>query len=204
MQLLKSGNSKLKRDGIYSFSLPAYRSASGKLVCIGAKNCIKGCYARTGFFRMSSVQKSYEKNLFLSEHKDFTPLMIRECLVKKPKFVRIHASGDFYSLTYLKKWVTIAQNCPETQFYAYTKAIPLFKKVSLPANFTVIFSEGGKYDSQIERQSDRHARVFPSLDSLKKSGYADTTKNDINAIGKNHRIGLVYHGGKNNAWTTVQ
>ena len=202
--LLKTGNAKLKRDGIYSFSLPAYKSACGKIICIGAKDCIEGCYARTGFFKMSSVQKSYENNLTQTESKYFVGLVSRECIVKKIKLVRIHASGDFYSLAYLKKWIEIAQLCPNTHFYAYTKALPLFKKVELPFNLTIIFSEGGKYDALIDRSKDRHARVFPSLSALKRSGYANTTKNDINAIGKNNRIGLVYHGGKNKAWSTVQ
>jgi hypothetical protein len=203
MNLLSASNSKLKRDGIYAFSIPAYRSESGKLTCPGAKDCINGCYARGGFFLMPSVRKAYERNLQLTQSKDFVGLMVREIKVKQVKIVRIHASGDFYSKGYLASWLKIMVQCPDVKFYAYTKMIPLFRGLgfALPDNFTVIFSEGGKYDAMIS-DHDRHARVFQTRRDMIAAGYADTTTNDIRAMGKNPKIGLVYHGAKAKAWNT--
>lgn len=203
MEFLSASNSKLKRDGIWSFSIPAYKSESGKVTCPGAKDCIQGCYARGGFFLVPSVRKAYERNLKATQSKDFVGLMVREIKVKKPKIVRIHASGDFYSKGYLSSWLKVVLQCPDVKFYAYTKMVPLFKGLgfALPVNFTVIFSEGGKWDAMIS-EHDRHARVFQNHADMVAAGYADTTTNDINAMGINPRIGLVYHGAKSKAWST--
>ena len=44
-------------------------------------------------------------------------------LIVKAKFkvVRIHESGDFYSIEYVEKWDNIAKQLPQVKFYAYTK-----------------------------------------------------------------------------------
>jgi hypothetical protein len=49
---------------------------------------------------------------------------------------------------------------------------------------------------------DRHARVFQNRADMIAAGYQDTTTNDINAMGDNPKIGLVYHGAKSKAWNT--
>jgi hypothetical protein len=71
-----------------------------------------------------------------------------------------------------------------------------------PKNFTVIYSEGGKQDGLINPDYDRHARIFPDLKSLKAAGYADTHLIDLPAMGKNPKIGLIYHGAKTKTFTT--
>lgn len=194
--MLSFANTKLKRDGIASFSLPAGKT------CPGAGECAKGCYAMAGFFLMPSVRKAYQANWDATKLPDFADKMSAEIQKTRAKIVRIHASGDFYSLAYLNKWLAIVQANPSVRFYAYTKMIPLFRGRPIPANFTVIFSEGGKWDSQIDKATDRHARVFETLKNLKASGYQDTTKNDRHAMGKNPRIGLVFHGAASRKWTT--
>jgi hypothetical protein len=194
--MLSFANTKLKRDGIASFSLPAGKT------CPGKGECAKGCYAMSGFFLMPSVKKAYEANWAATNSDTFVAEMVSEIIKKKALVIRIHASGDFYSLIYLNKWLAIVQACPSVKFYAYTKMIPLFRGRPLPDNFTVIFSEGGKWDDQIDTASDRHARVFPTLAALKRAKYADVTTNDIRATGKNPRIGLVYHGSELKAWAT--
>lgn len=196
--MLSFANTKLKRDGIASFSIPAGKT------CPGAGECAKGCYAMSGFFLMPSVQKAYEKNWAATKSDTFVQDMSAEIVKTKAKVIRIHASGDFYSLAYLNKWLAIVQTNPSVRFYAYTKMIPLFRGRPLPANFTVIFSEGGKWDDQIDTATDRHARVFATMAALRRARYADVTTNDIKATGKNPRIGLVYHGGKAKAWTTEE
>lgn len=198
-----STNSKLKRDGIFSFGIPAYKSTTGMLTCPAALTCIKGCYARNGTYNFSSVKNAQEKRLELTKDKElFIAVIDTELRKKKVKILRIHDSGDFYSKAYLDTWLAIIELNPNVRFYAYTKMIPLFKGLKLPANFTVIYSEGGKYDAQIDTANDRHSRVFSSIDALKSENYANTTQNDINAIGDNKRIGLVYHGVKSKEWST--
>lgn len=198
-----STNTKLKRDGIFSFGIPAYKSATGLITCPGALSCIKGCYARNGLYLMPSVKKSQEARLALTKDTElFIAVIDTELRKRKVKTLRIHDCGDFYSAEYRDAWFKIMGYSPTIRFYAYTKNIPLFSGVKLPANFTLIFSEGGKFDSTI-KPTDRHSRVFSSLRDLKQAGYANTTEHDKNAYGKNHKIGLVYHGGKAKAWKTA-
>lgn len=198
-----STNSKLKQSGILSWGIPAARSQSGKLTCIGAKDCLEGCYARQGFYVMPSVRKAQEERLTLSETPDFVHTIHYEIRRRNPKVIRIHDSGDFYSREYLNKWLAIVAMNPEVTFYAYTKAIPLFTGVTLPSNFKVIFSEGGKYDWMIDQDKHRHSRVFPSLKALRAAGYVNSSKVDTPAFkSKNHRIGLIYHGHASKEWST--
>ena len=207
MQYLKSylsTNSKLKRDGIYSFGIPAYKSKTGLVTCPAASKCIKGCYARNGLYNMPSVSKAQEARLALALDSElFIAVMDTEIRKRKVRVCRIHDSGDFFSAEYRDAWFAIMGYNPNVRFYAYTKNIPLFHGITLPSNFTLIYSEGGKYDSAIDRHSQRHSRVFESIEALKAAGYVDTTEHDKNAYeSENHRIGLVYHGSKGKQWTT--
>jgi Gene product 88 len=59
---------------------------------------------------------------------------------------RPHPIGDLYDQKYIKKWIAIARQCPETQFWCYTRSrrIPellpaLVELASLP-NFHLWFS----------------------------------------------------------------
>lgn len=204
--MLSFGNSKLKKDGIASFSLPAGKS------CPMAGECLKGCYAMQGFFLMPSVKKAYSKNFELAKKPEkFWSAMSAEIRKVKPKIIRIHASGDFFNVRYFMAWVRLAQSYPSVKFYAYTKMVLMVKSIKQefiqsgtpwPDNFTIIFSEGGKQDAMISPNNDRHSRVFESLDDLKSAGYADVTTHDTGAMGPNHKIGLVYHGAKSKKWST--
>jgi hypothetical protein len=117
--------------------------------------------------------------------------------------IRIHDSGDFYSMEYIRKWLEIIHRNADVQFYAYTKQVPIFRRLELPINFTVIYSEGGLADDRINTATDRHSRVFSSLDELHAAGYDDATEDDSVAWrSTTGRIGLVYHGYKSKQWTT--
>lgn len=199
-----STNTKLKRDGIFSFGIPAYKSSTGLITCPGALSCIKGCYARNGLYLMPSVKKSQEARLELTRDSElFIAVIDTELRKRKVRVLRIHDSGDFYSEAYRDSWFTIMRLNPGIKFYAYTKNLPLFHMVKLPVNFTLIASEGGKYDNRINVETNRHSRVFDSLEALKAAGYVDTTENDRHAYESNSkRIGLVYHGSNSKAWKT--
>jgi hypothetical protein len=140
------------------------------------------------------VRRAYEWRLEQSLLDDFSPLMISEIQKQKADRVRVHDSGDFYSIAYMRKWIEIAKRLPNVEFYAYTKAVAWAKSLQWPANWTLIFSFGGAQDSLIDTEHDRHSKVFGAVDELKASGYADAHKQDDVAVGPNPRIGLVYHG----------
>ncbi len=204
---LLTQNAKMKKTSkenkakIFNFSIPAYKTRSGKITCPFADSCVKYCYAQKGnYTRFPVVQQLMEQKYKISKTNSFIPLMNEEIRKKKATYVRIHDSGDFYSIAYLNKWVTIANDNKEVIFYAYTKSIPFFKgakagkpTIKIPSNLKIIFSEGSKRDILINNNKDRHARIFKSKELLNAAGYIDASTNDLKAITSNKKVGLVYH-----------
>ena len=197
---LLTQNAKLKKTSIenkmrvMNFSLPAYKTITGKTVCPFAKDCIKYCYAQKGNYRYPSVIKGLNNRYELSKTADFVPKMNATIILERPTHVRIHDSGDFYSIAYLNKWIDIAKANTNVIFYAYTKSIKFFVDgLLLPKNLKIIFSEGSKTDNLINTSKHRHARIFKSKELLNASGYIDASNNDLKAITSNKKVGLVYH-----------
>jgi hypothetical protein len=199
MKLLTQ-NAKLKKTSIenkmrvMNFSLPAYKTITGKTVCPFAKDCVKYCYAQKGNYRYPSVIKGLNNRYELSKTADFVPKMNATIILERPTHVRIHDSGDFYSPQYLNKWISIATQNTNVIFYAYTKSIKFFVNgLLLPKNLKIIFSEGSKTDNLINVNKHRHARIFKSKELLQAAGYIDASDNDLQAITDNKKVGLVYH-----------
>lgn len=129
-RLFTKGNSKLSK-AVLTWSIPA-----GMQVC--AREC-KGCYALKEQRRWTTVLKARDKRWELSKTDKFVPLAVAELQKYGKNFVRVHASGEFYSQEYVDKWVDIAQQCPDLIFYAYTKRMKDFdftKMLALP-NFVL-------------------------------------------------------------------
>ena len=84
---------------------------------------------------------------------------------------------------------------PEVTFYAYTKSKMLFDEFDfLPSNFTIIYSLGSRFDNLINTSTDRHSKIFYSMEEMQKQGYIDASNNDLEAINpKNNKIGLLIH-----------
>jgi hypothetical protein len=199
---LLTQNSKLKKTSkqigkrVFNFGIPAYKSASGKLTCPMALECVKFCYAKKGAYIWSNVKPAFEKRYELTKTTEFEGVMISEINKKKADFVRIHDSGDFYSKKYLDKWLYIAAVMPHVKFYAYTNMVEMFKNIKLPNNFDVIYSNSGKQKHLIDRTIDRHTEIFKSEDELIAAGYANASENDLNAtkwFNTTNKVGLIYH-----------
>ena len=198
---LLTQNAKMKKTSIknnariFNFSIPAYKTKSGKSTCPFAGGCQKFCYAQKGnYTRFPIVQELMEQKYKISKTNNFITLMNEEIKKKKATHVRIHDSGDFYSTEYLNKWVQIANDNKEVIFYAYTKSIKFFVNgLLLPKNLKIIFSEGSKTDNLIDVDKHRHARIFKTVEELNASGYIDASNNDLKAITDNKKVGLVYH-----------
>ena len=198
---LLTQNTKMKKTSkenntkIFNFSIPAYKTKSGKITCPFAKDCIKYCYAQKGnYTRFPIIQQLMEKKYELSKTENFINLMNKEIKKKKAKYIRIHDSGDFYSIKYLNKWIQIAKDNKNVIFYAYTKSIKFFiNGLKLPKNLKIIFSEGSKTDNLINTKKHRHARIFKDIKTLLNAGYIDASNNDLKAITSNKKVGLIYH-----------
>jgi len=194
-------NSKIKKSvkRTFNFGIPAYQSSTGLKTCPNAGACAKGCYALAGAYRFSNVAQAFERRLAATQDDAFVDQMLADIDKQRAERIRIHDSGDFYNEEYLDRWLRIMRARPKVEFYAYTKMVSLFKKRSkdLPKNFTLIYSFGGTEDRLIDVEKDRHSLVFESELQLNAAGYADASNQDDIALGKNPKIGLVYHGTKN-------
>ena len=199
---LLTQNSKLKKTSkelglrVFNFGIPAYKSASGKLTCPMADACVKFCYAKKGAYIWSNVKPAFEKRYELTKTDDFVDAMNAEIKRKKPDYVRVHDSGDYYSGAYLKKWMQIAIHNPSVRFYSYTNMVDLILKTSLPDNYDIIFSDSGKQKHMINERKHRHTKIFSSHSDLVSNNYVDASNIDLMAtkwFSKNHRVGLVFH-----------
>lgn len=116
--LLKDGNSKVGVS-VLTWSLPAGANGTCNGTC-------PGCYALTGQYNRPNVKACLAYNLYLvNKYPDFVKrAIIAQIHANGTKEVRIHAAGDFKTARpaeYAQMWVDIAQACPETGFWTYTK-----------------------------------------------------------------------------------
>lgn len=193
-------NAKMKKSTgvpIFNWGIPAFKAKSGFKTCPMAGTCVVGCYATMGAYTFSNVKPAFERRLALARSKDLTMVLDSEIKRRGIGRVRIHDSGDFFNLTYTRKWFSIAELNPDVHFYAYTKMVSLFERLNIPPNFTTIYSYGGKQDTLIKPEEHRHAKVFETLEELLAEGYVDASGDDAIALGVNPKIGLIYHGTKN-------
>lgn len=213
-------NAKMKKSSqngidVYNFGIPAFLSQNGMKTCPQASHCATGCYARSGTYRFGNVVSAYEARLTLTQNESFVDLLIAEITSKLVRskmkhnkcVIRIHDAGDFYNETYFEKWLKIVrafQNEPLAYFYAYTKMVSQSEayRNEIPDRLRMIYSFGGKQDSQIDTVNHWHSKVFQSETDLIAASYSDATQDDmVAALGVSKRIGLIYHGSKNYANT---
>ena len=199
---LLTQNTKLKRTSkelgirVFNFGIPAYKSASGKLTCPMADECVKFCYAKKGAYIWSNVKPAFERRYELTKLESFAGLMNDEIKRKRPDYVRVHDSGDYYSRAYLAKWIQVAIHNPSVRFYSYTNMVEMLKNAKLPDNFDVIYSNSGKQKHMIDRTIDRHTDIFSNESDLARANYINASKIDLYAtrwFSKNHRVGLIFH-----------
>jgi hypothetical protein len=199
---LLTRNTKLKKTSkalglrVFNFGIPAYKSASGKLTCPMADECVKFCYAKKGAYIWSNVQPAFENRYQLSKTNYFVGAMNYEIKRKKPDYVRVHDSGDYYSKAYLQKWIQVAIHNPEVKFYSYTNMVDMILNTSLPGNYDIIFSDSGKQKNLIDERKHRHTKIFTSTSDLLSAGYTDASSVDLMAtkwFNKTNKVGLVFH-----------
>jgi hypothetical protein len=168
MKSILTQNSKLKETSkklglrVFNFGITAYKTKSGKLTCPFADKCIKFCYAKKGAYIWSNVAKVFEQRYELTKQDNFIEIMKNEIIKKRVDFLRVHDSGDFYSNKYFLDWMQIAKELPNVKFYAYTNSISIVKNnnSSIPNNFDFIFSDSGKQTNLIDKNKDRHTKIF--------------------------------------------
>lgn len=205
--LLGTGNTKLKKTAaeygvkIFNFSIPAGNDKrTGRLICAFADKCLSLCYAKKGFYNMPAVENALSNRYDASKEENFVQRITTELAKVKPGkqiYIRIHDSGDFYSPAYFAKWLEIARLNPGVRFYAYTKSHSFIRnKFTIPENFDLIYSLGSKNDELINQETERHSKIFYSMEEMSAAGYTDASYLDLNAtkwFTGNNKIGLLIH-----------
>lgn len=103
--------------------------------------CEAVCYATKGNHVFPSVTESRERSYQDSRRHDFTDAMVYTIKTEKQSKrytdaemrIRIHESGDFYSVQYLRKWVYVWNKFHTgdgVAFTLYTKSAPFFLKLT--------------------------------------------------------------------------
>jgi hypothetical protein len=203
------GNAKID-SSVGIFDLPVMTT------CPGAGQCIRYCYAMKAEWwgRGRPTLRNRIDNLKETYKTTFVADVVRRIKEDEIRIFRPQESGDFYDQPYVDKWIEIADECPETTFYAYTKSLHL-NLSRFPSNFTLIFSKGGKYDRKIRMARHNYARVDEINNNtiakgefvcpeVRSSGKKTEkycaynckyclTSNGYGALTKRHQIRVVFH-----------
>ena len=141
-KLIIDGNTKMG-DQVAIFNLPPKKTCTPSKWCLTGRDGKPMCYALRNNFLFKNVVKSMDDRYQESLKSDFVDRMIKEIKGHKNlKYFRIHASGDFYSKEYIRKWIKIAQECQDVLFRATTRRKDLKKElVKLNALSNVIIRQ---------------------------------------------------------------
>jgi protein gp88 len=201
------GNAKLAGE-IYTFSLPAGHACPGALQCLAKAERETGklqdgpsqsfrCFAAGDESRFPNVRRLRWHNFNLLRGKTLEEMaaLILDSLPTDAKMVRLHVSGDFFSDSYFLAWMYVANAMPETLFYTYTKSLPIWlrHRSSVPANFKLTASEGGKHDDLIESESLKFAKVLFSIEEARELGL-EIDHDDSHAFASDKSFALLLHG----------
>lgn len=188
------------------FSLPACATC-----CPNAGKCKEGCYAKKGRMACPTAQNAYYENydmvvdgsLWKQLDAEITVLECKAEREHKQLRIRVHDSGDFFSVEYTNHWMDVMRNHPDVVFYAYTKMVNMFKygsSIKMADNFHYVLSYGGLEDENIQ-DYDRKAIVI-SEDMDVPQGYVDGSHDDYYASEPSYeKIALYYHGPKSGRFT---
>jgi len=210
------GNAKLD-PGIWTFSLPAGHACPKSRECRSQADRRDGtirdgrqsrfrCYASTMEARHSSVRRSRWFNFERLKGCDSPEAMTRLILDSLSPFcriLRVHDSGDFFSLDYLDAWLNAARERPETTFYWYTKSVAFWvARLALIgtgyspgelSNVVPTASWGGTEDHLINDHGLRSARVVFSEEEA-QALRLELDHDDSHAMTYGPDFALLLHG----------
>jgi len=111
-----TSNKKLG-NGVVSFSIPAIDTCPGS-----SKLCERVCYASRGGYAYPSVKNHLERMRKLARSPEFVDAMVLHIRNTNSSVIRIHSSGDFDTVEYIRRWTKIVRRVPNVTFYAYTRS----------------------------------------------------------------------------------
>ena len=156
------------------------------------------CFSATEEVAFRSVfnQRQHNTNLLqecnsVQEMHDLFDMSIRISLDP----FRIHVGGEFYNQLYFDAWLEYAAKNPYRIFYAYTKSLPYWinRIDSIPDNFSLTASYGGRADNLIKEHNLKYALVVGHPDEAEKLGLK-IDHDDSLAIYGSDSFALLLHG----------
>lgn len=206
----QNGNAKLEK-GIYTFALPAGHTCPGAGECMAKADRITGkvkdgqnqryrCFSAGQELYLKGTRKSRWDNFdkvknALKAGKDKLVDLILTSIPRKATIVRIHVSGDFFSLAYFDAWLQVAKKCPQITFYAYTKSLTFWekRKSDIPHNLALTASLGGKWDEKAKELDAHIAKVLYHPNEA-KGLTIDHDDSSAYKEGRPKAFGLLLHG----------
>ena len=208
-------NSKMKKlskatgKKVYAFDLPAGWSCPAAKACLSKADKVTGkitdgkdtefrCYAASLEAAFPAARALRWHNFDLLRSTSDIEALLTASLPSDLDILRIHASGDFFSMPYLKAWIQAAKNVPGITIYGYTKRIDLIAQVALPRNIHLVRSAGGQYDDMnvnlpVATVVDHFNHPFPVFDVDEKS--------ELHILAGGGDFGLIIHGTQPKGWT---
>lgn len=121
---LELGNRKTGSSSAYYASIRIW-NVPPVVTCPGASEwCLAVCYngdARPDVFRRGRWLANLRA--YQEEASSLKMRLIREIKhLEQPSAIRIHSSGDFHEIEYIRMWVEIVATCTQTNFWAYTRS----------------------------------------------------------------------------------
>lgn len=115
------------------------------------------CYAARTEAMYKNSFNAHKANLqYVNSHstEEIAAALINDILTLKLGIVRIHASGDLYSLHYAKAWILVAAALPDVLFFGYTKIYQMYRLLtdSNLVNLNFAFSMGSRDDSMVQEK----------------------------------------------------
>jgi hypothetical protein len=202
------GNAKLSKN-IYTFSLPAGHSCPFAFECKASadrstgkikdgKDQVFRCFAASQEALYTNTRNArwhnYDLLKKLKTASKMTDLIV-DSLPPKADTVRVHVSGDFFSQVYFDAWMAVARLYPKKKFYAYTKSLPywLERRETIPENFNLTSSKGGRSDDLIELNKLKYAEVVFTEDQAIELNL-ELDHDDSHAYDGKESFGLLIHG----------
>jgi hypothetical protein len=202
------GNAKLSKN-IYTFSLPAGHSCPFAFECKASadrstgkikdgKDQVFRCFAASQEALYTNTRNArwhnYDLLKKLKTASKMTDLIV-DSLPPKADTVRVHVSGDFFSQVYFDAWMAVARLYPKKKFYAYTKSLPywLERRETIPKNFNLTSSKGGRTDDLIELNKLKYAEVVFTEDQAIELNL-ELDHDDSHAYDGKESFGLLIHG----------
>lgn len=165
------GNAKLSKE-IVTFSLPSGYACPGAKDCLAKANMETGkitdgpdqkyrCFSAVSETRPAVRAQRWHNFALLKQAK--TQQAIYDLIVasfpRGAKILRLHVGGDFFSQAYFDAWAEVAKRFYNCVIYAYTKSVHFVKghTETLPVNFRITLSTGGKFDHLIKELDEVEA-----------------------------------------------